>query len=128
MVDYRDWVSVDWDVWYTKIDVSLELLKAHAYLNYKYGKDSFLILRRRSPRGGTHLLIKTRFKMTHTERFDIRHILKDDSARIAWDRIRCNGAHLTDYSRGVLFDAKMIPYQGETLYTPGEWEEYHGDK
>src|SRR3990172_9716321 len=121
----RDWLSIDWDTWHTPIDVEHELKKVFAFMNFKYGKDSFYILRRRSPRGGTHVLIKTRFMMKDTERFDLRSLFNDDKARLNWDMIRANGESLTNYSRGVLFDAKMIPYQGERLFTPGEWELYH---
>ena len=125
MKDFRDWVSLDWDTWNLRFDVDAELLNASKFLNARYGKGTFAITVRKSPRGGYHVLIKTRFPMVIAERFEIRRALKDDRARLSWDRLRANGDSLTDYSRGVLFDAKMIPYRGETLYTPGEWKVYH---
>jgi hypothetical protein len=122
-----DWFTIDWDSYKYEINVNLELAELHRYMELSRFQESYEIVYRISARGGVHVLVRVSKKMTKRERFDFRREFKDDPERLKWDILRAKGAALVDYSRGVLFDAKMIPHGGEIMMRPSNWATFKED-
>jgi len=122
-MQFADWFTVDWDTYYVKIDVPAQLEKIHGLLEREFGLHGFSIEYRSSSRRGVHVLVKVSRKLSTTRRFYLRQECGDDESRLSWDLTRTHGDAIYDYSKGVLYDAKEIPY-GKVPHFPGEWKHY----
>src|SRR3990170_5252237 len=122
-MQFADWFTVDWDTYYVEIDVPAQLEKIYFLLAKKFGLYGFSIMYRSSSRRGVHVLVKVSMKLSISQRFSLRRECGDDKSRWSWDSIRVNGDAIHDYSEGVLYDAKEIPY-GKVPHFPGKWKRY----